>query len=176
MDPTLLVFRIVVGALFVGHGSQKLFGAFGGQGIEGTAATFEKLGLRPGRLHATAAGMAEAGGGLLVALGLLVPLGSAVLVATMTAAIVTVHARNGIWVTQNGFEYNLVLIAGAFLLAGVGPGSWSLDDALGLGLSGTGWALAALAAGLAGGFGAVLGSRIDRHGEGSHRSHRPHPA
>ena len=175
MNLTLLVFRLVVGLLFVGHGSQKLFGAFGGQGLDGTAATFEQVGLRPGHTHATAAGLAEAGGGLLIALGLLVPLGAAALIGTMVAAIVTVHARNGIWVTRNGFEYNLVLAAGAFLLSGVGPGLWSLDHALGLSLSGTGWALGALVAGLLGGAAAVIGGRLYEETHRHQNPHHPHP-
>jgi putative oxidoreductase len=178
MDLTLLVFRIVMGGLFVGHGSQKLFGAFGGQGLGGTAATFEKIGLPPGRRNAVAAGLAEALGGLLIALGLIVPLGAAALIATMVAAVVAVHARNGVWVTENGFEYNLVLIAAAFLLTGVGPGAWSLDAVLGLGLSGAGWALGALGAGLLGGIGAVVDGRLHREREERdvHRPHHPHPA
>jgi putative oxidoreductase len=78
----------------------------------------------------------------------------------MTAAVLTVHARNGLWVTQNGFEYNLVLVAAVFALAAVGAGAVSLDSALGLDVAGTGWALGALGAGLLGGLGAVLSRRF----------------
>ena len=74
----LTLLRVVIGALFFGHGTQKLFGWFGGHGIEGTAGFFESLGLKPGRRHATAAGAAEAGGGALVALGFLTPAAAAV--------------------------------------------------------------------------------------------------
>ena len=164
MDLTLLVLRLVVGLLFVGHGAQKLFGAFAGAGINGTAATFDKIGLRPARVHATAAGCAELGGGLLLALGLLTPLAAATITAVMVTAIVTVHARNGIWNTEKGFEYNLVLVAAAFAIVGAGPGAWSLDDALGLDLGGTEWALAALFAGLLGSIGTVLIGRGWEHG------------
>lgn len=164
MDLALLVLRLAVGLLFVGHGAQKLFGAFGGAGIDGTAATFDKIGLRPARVHATAAGCAELGGGLLLVLGLLTPLAAATITAVMVTAIVTVHARNGVWNTEKGFEYNLVLIAAAFAIAGAGPGAWSLDHALGLDLGGAEWALAALAAGLLGSIGTVLIGQGWEHG------------
>lgn len=164
MNLALLVLRLVVGLLFVGHGAQKLFGVFGGAGIDGTAATFDKIGLRPAQVHATAAGCAELGGGLLLALGLLTPLAAATITAVMVTAVVTVHARNGVWNTEKGFEYNLVLIAAVFAIVGAGPGAWSLDNALGLDLGGTGWALAALAAGLIGSIGTVLIGRGWEHG------------
>jgi putative oxidoreductase len=160
MNVGLAVLHIVVGVLFVGHGAQKLFGAFGGHGLEGTAGFFESIGLRPARVHASAAGMAETGGGALLALGLLTPLGAALVTAVMTAAILTVHAQNGLWVTQNGSEYNLVLVAAVFALAAVGSGTVSLDSALGLDVAGTGWALGALGAGLLAGLGAVLSGRL----------------
>src|SRR3979409_2753952 len=107
----LLVLRIVVGALFVGQGAQKLFGFFGGHGLDGTGAFFESLGLRPGRMMAIAAGLSELTGGALFALGLLTPLAATLLIAVMVAAIATVHGRNGVWVTNRGFEYNVVLAA-----------------------------------------------------------------
>ena len=176
MDLTLLVLRHFVGILFVGHGTQKLFGWFGGSGLDGTAETFEKIGLRPGRLHALAAGMAEAGGGALLALGLLVPFAAAALIGTMTAAIVTVHGRNGVWVTEKGFEYNLVLIAAAFALTGAGPGAWSFDHALSLSMSWPGWALGALAVGLLGGLGVVFSGRRYAQTHRPDPPHHPHPA
>src|SRR5262245_43830218 len=124
MEIGLLALRVIVGLLFAGHGAQKLFGAFGGHGLEGTAAGFDSMGLRPGRVHAFAGGAAELAGGLLLALGLLTPIAAAALIAVMTAAIVTVHLRNGLWNTNSGYEYNLVMIAVAFALAGVGAGEW----------------------------------------------------
>jgi putative oxidoreductase len=162
MELGLLVLRVIVGALFVGHGAQKLFGLFGGHGVSGTAGFFDSLGLRPGKLHAIGAGTAEVAGGVLLALGLVTPLAAVLVTAVMTAAVLTVHLRNGVWVTANGYEYNLVLVAVAFALAGVGAGDWSLDNALGLDVAGTGWALGALGLGLLGGIGAVLSSRLQR--------------
>jgi len=142
--------RIVVGALFFGHGTQKLFGWFGGHGIEGTAGFFESLGLRPGRKHATAAGAAEAGGGVLVALGFLTPAAAASLIGVMSTAISKVHAKNGPWAADGGYEYNLALIAIMVALADVGPGDLSLDHALGIEVKGPLVALLALAAGICG--------------------------
>lgn len=171
----MAVLRIVIGVLFIGHGAQKLFGAFGGAGLEGTAETFEKVGLRPGRLHAYAAGTTEFSAGLLLGLGLFVPFAAAALIGVMTAAIATVHGRNGIWVTENGFEYNLVMIAAAFALAGAGPGSWSIDRAFGFDTAGAGWALGALAVGLLGGCMAVLsGAQVPPERTGSRHHPVPH--
>ncbi len=166
MEIGFFVLRCVVGALLAGHGAQKLFGAFGGHGIDGTAAFFEKVGLRPGHRHATAAGYAEATAGILLILGLLTPLAAALVVAVMVAAIITVHAENGLWVTENGFEYNLVLIASAFALAAAGPGTWSLDHAS------AGWGVGALVAGVLGGYGAVIsGRRAPREHRGGSVGH-----
>jgi putative oxidoreductase len=152
MELGLLVLRVVVGLLFMGHGAQKLFGMFGGHGLAGTAGFFEQgLGLRPGKVHATGAGAAEFFGGLLLALGLLTPLAAAMLIATMVVAVITVHWSKGPWTTEGGYEYNLVLAAVAFAVTAVGPGNWSLDHQLGFDITGAGWALAALAAGIAGG-------------------------
>jgi len=168
MDLALLVLRVVVGLLFVGHGAQKLFGSFGGGGLEGTADMFDGIGLRPGWLHARLGGTAEFLGGALLALGLFTPFAAAALIAVMASAIVTVHAPNGIWNTNRGYEYNLVLIAVAFALAGVGAGAWSLDGAFGFDLHGAIWAIAALAAGVIGGGAAVFSGR-------SAARHEPHP-
>ena len=152
MELGLLVLRVVVGLLFMGHGAQKLFGMFGGHGLQGTAGFFEQgLGLRPGKLHAGGAGAAEFFGGLLLVLGLLTPLAAAALIGTMAVAIITVHWSKGVWSTEGGYEYNAVLMAVAFALAAVGPGNWSLDHALGFDIAGAGWGLAALGAGAVGG-------------------------
>lgn len=151
-----LLLRVVVGGLFVGHGTQKLFGWFGGQGLDATAQGFDHLGMRPGRRNAIAAGLAEAGGGAALGLGLATPLAAAALTATMLTAINRVHLKSGPWLTNGGYEYNLVLIAAVLALAEAGPGPISLDAALGLEKSGPEWGLAALAAGVAGAVGAHL--------------------
>jgi putative oxidoreductase len=159
MDLALFALRAVVGLLMMGHGAQKLLGSFGGHGLDGTGQFFESLGLRPGRRHATFAGAAEMGGGALLALGLLTPLGAAAIIGVMVVAILTVHGPKGPWVTEGGYEYNVVLITAAFAVAAAGPGGWSLDHALGLNTGGEGWAVAALAAGILGGIAAVLSGR-----------------
>jgi putative oxidoreductase len=151
-----LLLRLVVGALFVGHGTQKLFGWFGGGGLDRTAAGFERLGLRPSRRNAIAAGVAETGGGAALALGLATPLAAATLTGTMLTAINRVHFKNGPWVTKGGYEYNLVLIAVVLALAEAGPGKPSVDAAVGRERSGAGWALAALLAGIGGAVGVHL--------------------
>ena len=145
-----LVLRAAVGGLFVGHGTQKLFGWFGGHGLEGTGRFMESLGLRPGKASAAAAGAAEAGGGLLLALGLATPLAAATLTAVMATAIRTVHGKNGPWVADGGWEYNGTLIAALAALVEAGPGELSADHALGIERRGTGWALVALGSGLTG--------------------------
>jgi putative oxidoreductase len=151
-----LLLRLTVGAFFVGHGTQKLFGWFGGHGLEATAAGFEQLGMRPGKHNAIAAGAAEAGGGALLAAGLATPLAGSLLTATMLTAIEKVHGKNGPWLSNGGYEYNVVLIAAALALVEVGPGPLSLDAARGRERSGSGWALAALATGALGSLGAHL--------------------
>jgi putative oxidoreductase len=150
MNFARLLLRLTVGGFFIGHGTQKLFGWFGGHGAEGTGQFFESLGLRPGKRQALAAGTAEAGGGALLAAGLATPLAASSLTAVMLTAIQKVHLKNGPWAGDGGYEYNVVLIAAALTLAEVGPGAWSLDHALGLERSGTRWALAALGAGAVG--------------------------
>ena len=149
-----LLLRLTVGSLFFGHGTQKLFGLFGGHGLDATANMFESLGMRPGRRNAVAAGLAEAGGGAGIALGLATPLSAAVLTSTMLTAVNRVHLKNGPWVTNGGYEYNVVLIAAVLALVEVGPGNLSLDHLLGNERTGPGWALAALALGVAGAVGA----------------------
>lgn len=168
MDLALLALRAVVGLLFAGHGAQKLFGAFGGGGLDGTADMFDNIGLRPGWLHARTAGAMEFVGGALLALGLFTPFAAAAIIAVMTAAVITVHARNGIWNTNRGYEFNLVMSAAAFALAGAGAGAWSLDDAFGFDLHGAAWAIGALVVGVIGGIGAVLSGRTAAR-------HEPHP-
>jgi putative oxidoreductase len=150
MNAGRLLARLTIGGLFVGHGTQKLFGWFGGPGPEGTAQMMDKLELRPARRHALAAGLSETVGGGLLALGALTPAASALLSGTMFTAIRKVHFPKGLWNTGGGYEYNLTLIAALAALVECGPGSLSVDRALGIERRGSGWALAAVAAGALG--------------------------
>jgi putative oxidoreductase len=168
MELALFGLRLVVGLTFVAHAVPKFFSVWGGGGIRAVADTFDQIGLRPAKLNAWVAGLAELGGGLLIVLGLVTPFAAAALIAVMTAAVLTVHLRNGFFNTNNGYEYNLVLAVAAFALAGTGPGDWSLDHALNLDLAGTGWALGALGAGLLGGAAPLLGGRLTSERRSDH--------
>jgi putative oxidoreductase len=126
----LLLIRLVIGVLFIGHGAQKLFGWFGGYGLKGTGGWFESIGMKPGVTMALMAGLTELIGGLLFALGLITPLGGIMIAATMVVAIAKVHGANGLWSTSNGYEYNLVLLAVTIGIALVGPGQYALDTFL----------------------------------------------
>lgn len=168
MSLGLFVLRIVVGALFAAHGAQKLFGWFGGHGPRATAGFFGSLGLQPGPVMAVGAGLAELTAGLLFALGLLIPLAAALLIAVMAVAIARVHWSKGLWNTQGGFEFNLVLAASAFAMAAVGAGDWSLDSAIGLDVDGAGWALAALAAGLGAAIVVIAAGRLEARRHAGH--------
>jgi putative oxidoreductase len=138
MKPIRVALRLLVGGLFVGHGTQKLFGWFGGHGLEGTSGFFESLGLKPGKQAAIAAGVAEAGGGAMLAAGIAPPLAGAALTGTMTSAIRHVHAEKGPWSTDGGWEYNAVLISAVLAV---------VEDE-----RGPAWAIAAGLAGAAGSF------------------------
>jgi putative oxidoreductase len=121
------ILRVIVGALFVGHGTQKLFGWFGGSGRDATAQMMERLELRPPKAHATAAGAAEAAGGALLVAGPLTPVASTLLSSVMITAIRKVHGKKGAWNSSGGYEYNAVLLAALFALTAEGPGSYSVD-------------------------------------------------
>ena len=140
--------RVLIGGLFVGHGTQKLFGWFGGPGRAGTEGMMEALQMRPARLNALAAGVTETASGAMLVAGLGTPLAAAGITGVMTTAIRKVHLANGPWVSNGGWEYNAVLIAAVIDLAEGGPGEYSLDRALGIERSGTAVALAALALGV----------------------------
>lgn len=149
MNISRLVARAVIGGLFVGHGTQKLLGWFGGPGLEGTAGMMESLEMNPPRRNAIAAGVAETAGGALLVVGLATPLACASLIGTMITAIRKVHWSSGPWATSGGYEYHLVLIAALLALAEEKPGDISLDAALGLHPRGFRWSLAALGLGAA---------------------------
>jgi putative oxidoreductase len=149
--------RATIGAIFVEHGTQKLFGWFGGGGPDGTGQFFESLGLRPGRRTALATGITEVSGGILLAAGFTTPVAAAALSAVMLGAL-----RTAIW--PQGYklgtgEQELLLLTGALALAESGPGQLSLDSALGRERRGPGWAAAALAAGAAGSALAIAAAR-----------------
>ncbi|HKR08121.1 MAG TPA: DoxX family protein [Gemmatimonadaceae bacterium] len=132
IDLGLLIIRVVFGLIFAAHGAQKLFGWFGGYGIAGTAGWLESTGYRPGKLFATVLGLTEFTAGLLLALGLLGPVGPALMIAVMIVAMVTVHWKNAFFVGTNGIEHPLMFTAAAIGLALIGPGRYSLDYALNL--------------------------------------------
>lgn len=148
MDLGRLLLRLTIGGTFFVHGTQKLFGWFGGYGPDGTGQFFESLGLRPGRPNAIAAGSTETGGGILTVLGLATPLAAAGLSAVMITAL-----RTAVW--NEGFkpatgEHEVLLAVAALALTETGPGAPSLDSALGIERRGSAWTLAALGAGVAG--------------------------
>ncbi|MBT0587669.1 DoxX family protein [Alteromonas oceanisediminis] len=128
-DETLapVALRLVAGIIFTAHGAQKLFGWFGGYGLEGTGQWMASIGLEPGYFMALMAGSAEFFGGLLLLLGLLVRPSAIVLAITMLVAIFTVHWPNGLFMSNNGYEFGLALLAMVAALGMSGAGRWSLD-------------------------------------------------
>jgi putative oxidoreductase len=126
----LLILRLVVGLIFVAHGSQKLFGWLGGKGISGQTGLMKMLGVRPARLFALVSAAGEFFGGLGVAAGLLTPLAAAGILGSMIVAIVKVHWAKGFWNSGGGIEFPLILATASFVVGLVGPGVYSLDYAL----------------------------------------------
>jgi putative oxidoreductase len=151
MDTGLLILRLTVGLTLAAHGTQKLFGWFGGSGLDGTGKSLEQLGFLPGRRRALMAGLVESGGGVLLAAGLLTPVAASAVLAVMFVAGVSVHLRQGFFLTKGGYEYTLMLGVAGLSVAFTGPGSFSLDALLGLHLAGSAWGTAALLVGLTGG-------------------------
>ena len=154
-----LVARAVIGGLFIGHGTQKLFGWFDGPGPEASAGMMEDLGIEPARPNAQAAALSETVGGALLIAGAATPLAAASLIGTMISAIRLVHAPKGLWATNGGYEFNLVLIVALMAIVDSGPGEPSVDNALGIRDYGPRWALASLAAGFAGSTAVVAAGR-----------------
>lgn|SRR5574338_604044 len=128
----LLLLRLVVGLAMAAHGSQKLFGWFGGHGLAGTGGFFEMIGFRPGRLFALAAGLTEVVSGLLIAVGFLGPIGPALMLSVMIVAALSVHAKNGFFAQSNGVEVVALFAVGAVALAFTGFGQFSIDALTGL--------------------------------------------
>ncbi len=130
VDAGLLLLRVLVGVTLSLHGMQKLFGWFGGGGLDATAGWFSSLGFGDGRASAVAAGVGEVAGGLGLALGLATPLAATLVIATMTTAALVNNADNGFWSVNKGWELNGYLVAVAWSLATTGPGRFSLDEAV----------------------------------------------
>ena len=151
MEVGMLLLRVTVGLTLAAHGAQKLFGWFGGHGLEATGQGLEGLGFHPGRRQALLAGLVETGSGVLLALGLGTPFAAAGVAAVMLVAAVSAHVPRGFFIMGGGYEYNLVLGIAALSVAFTGPGAISLDAAIGWPLSGATWGGAALALALAGG-------------------------
>jgi putative oxidoreductase len=134
IDLGLLILRVVLGLLLAAHGAQKLFGWFGGYGFAKTSGAFgSMMRLRPAPLWTALGGLSEFGGGLLLALGLLSPFGSAAIISAMLMAIILAHWPR-FWNTDGGLEYPMVNLVAALTLAITGPGRYSLDSALGIAL------------------------------------------
>jgi putative oxidoreductase len=142
--------RTVVGGLFIGHGTQKWFGWFDGPGLDKAEQMMGSLSLEPRRANAVAASATETVGGAMLVAGALTPVAATGLIATMLTAIRTVHLKNGLWSSNGGYEFNLALIATLLAIVDGGPGSPSLDGALGIEDTGPRWALAALVGGAVG--------------------------
>jgi putative oxidoreductase len=128
----LLILRLVIGLTLAAHGTQKLFGWFGGPGMTGWTQAVARLRIRPAQPWAWVAALSEFGGGLLLAAGLLSPLGNLAIAGAMLVAIATVHLPRGFFVTKGGYEFNVALIGAVAALALTGPGAYSLDAVLGV--------------------------------------------
>ncbi len=148
----ILFLRAVAGLMLAAHGTQKLFGWFGGGGAQATAGFFGKLGFRPPLAMALMAGLCETVG-VAFALGFLTPFAALALASVMVVAVASVHWKNGFFAGKGGYEFNLLIWTVAVAVAATGPGRFSLDHALGWSghLSGLGWGIGVAVASLAGG-------------------------
>ena len=160
MSIGILILRLAAGLTLAAHGTQKLFGWFGGYGLTGTGGFLEQLGFVPGKRNALFAGVAEGVGGLLLALGFATPLAAAVIIAVMTVASLSVHLKHGFFNHNQGFEYTMMLAVIALSIAMIGPGQFSLDAVLGVHAAGAAWGVAAAALGLAGAAVQLAGRRV----------------
>jgi putative oxidoreductase len=131
MSSGLLLLRLALGGIMAAHGAQKLFGWWGGPGLSGTAGMCNKMAYRAPFLMACGLALAEFGGGLSLATGLLTPLGALAVVTVMINAVYLVHWAKGFFVANGGYEFNLLIVASALALATIGPGRFSLDHAPG---------------------------------------------
>jgi putative oxidoreductase len=143
-----LLLRVVIGGIFVGHGLQKLTGAFGGPGLRGTEKMMEGTRMYPTRRNALAAALTETLGGAGIVLGAGMPAATAAVTAAMSTAVTKVHKKNGFWNANGGYEFNLALVASATALTIDGPGPLSVDAALGKHRWGVFWGLLGFGVGM----------------------------
>ena len=143
MSYGLLLLRIVLGGIMAAHGAQKLFGWWGGPGMQGTAGMCTSFAYRFPFLMACGLASAEFGGGLALATGFLTPLGALAVTVVMLNAVYLIHWAKGFWASNGGYEFNLLIAGAAVALAAMGPGRFSIDRAIGWDDSITGlwWAL-----------------------------------
>ena len=154
----LLILRVVIGLIMVGHGAQKVFGWWGGPGLEKWTQAMVRMRIRPPRAWAYISAFGELGGGILLILGLLTPLACAAIAGSMLVAIALVHLPKGFWVSKGGYEFNLSILGAVAALALIGPGSASLDSAFRVHLAEP-TTLIALTVAVIAGVAAALGSR-----------------
>ncbi|MFE0020343.1 DoxX family protein [Amycolatopsis sp. NPDC059021] len=159
LDLGLALLRVPAGLLLMGHGAQKLFGWFGGDGPEGSGKGLESLGYRHGKAMAILAGLVEIAAGAGLALGLLTPLAAAATIGTMVNAAVSAHGSNGLWAQNGGYEYPLVIGTLAAGLAMHGPGKVSIDGLFGFAETGFWWGIGAIVLGVLAAAGALGGRR-----------------
>ena len=166
MNIALLLIRVVVGGILAAHGSQKVFGWFGGHGLRATGQFLESLGFRPGHPYALLLGGSELIGGLALGSGFVTPLAAAAVAAVMLAAIAVVHWQKGFLDTGGGYEFPLVLAVAAIAMAFSGPGRWSIDHAVDWTLSGEKWGIVAIviAVIISGAVATARALRLRRHG------------
>lgn len=131
----LLILRVVIGVIMIGHGAQKAFGWWGGPGLAGWTSAMTRMRIRPPLAWAYISMLGELGGGILLILGLLTPLACAAIAGSMLVAIYLVHLPRGFWVSKGGYEFNLSILAAVIALALIGPGAASLDAALRINVS-----------------------------------------
>jgi putative oxidoreductase len=158
MHTGLLLLRLLIGLTLSAHGSQKLFGVFGGGGLRGTGAWLESIGFHPARRQAVLAGGTELLGGLALAAGMLTPFAAGAVIGVMAVAAVAGHGGKGFFVTRGGWEYCLVLAGAAAAVAFTGPGAFSFDHLVGFSGGGNLWGLFAVVLGI-GGAAAQLATR-----------------
>jgi putative oxidoreductase len=163
----ILILRLALGLTMAAHGAQKLFGAFGGPGPRGTARGFALLGFRPPLLMAIGAGVAEFGGGLLFAGGLLTPLAALAIAVVMVNAVVTTHLSKGFWNYNGGYEYNLLVWTAAVAVSATGPARFSFDRLIGIddNISGLWWGVGVVALSIVVSAGTLLLGRRGNRGE-----------